>query len=180
MPKFKADKISKLVDDDGNVIVSLIVSHYNRQIAEMAVKECKECDELSVEIKKHRANRSLDQNNMFWALATKIAIETHGSKQKEAVEDVYCNLLEEANVESKYILAPKETEDALRKLFRVVRNRGEREFNGKQVFVYQIWVGSSKFDTEQMTDLIELALNRCADLGVIDSETELIRNEYKK
>ncbi|NCC19094.1 MAG: hypothetical protein EOM29_09170 [Bacteroidia bacterium] len=117
---------------------------------------------------------------MFWALATKIAIETHGSKQKEAVEDVYCNLLEEANVESKYILAPKETEDALRKLFRVVRNRGEREFNGKQVFVYQIWVGSSKFDTEQMTDLIELALNRCADLGVIDSETELIRNEYKK
>jgi len=52
--------------------------------------------------------------------------------------------------------------------------------NGKPMNVYQYWLGSSKFDTAQMTELIEVALDRCADLGIVDTETELIRNEYKK
>lgn len=168
------------MDDEGNIIVSLTVASYDRHLADMAVRESKDCDSLSVEIKKYRANRSLDQNNMFWALATKIALETAGSKQKEAVEDAYCNLLEEANVQSEYLLALPETEESLRKTFRVVRNRGEREFKGKKMVVYQYWPGSSKFNTEEMNELIEIALNRCADLGIADSETELIRSEYKK
>lgn len=180
MPKFQCSKISKLMDDEGNVIVSLTVTNYDRYIADMAVRESKDCNSLSVEIKKYRANRSLEQNKMFWALATKIALETAGSKTQEVVEDVYCNLLEEANVESDFMLAPSETEATLKKSFRVVRKRGTREVNGKTLTIFQFWLGSSKFDTEQMTELIELALNRCADLGIADSETELIRSEYKK
>lgn len=180
MPKFRCNKISKLTDDEGNIIVSLSVSGYDRQIAEMAVKECKTETELSVEIKKYRSSRSLEQNNLFWALCTKIALETHGAKTRDAVEEVYCQLLEQANAQSEFLLALPETEEMLRKTFRVVRERGEIIFNGKKMVVYQYFPGSSKFNISEMNELIETALDRCADLGIADSETELIRIEYKK
>jgi hypothetical protein len=180
MPKFRADKITKMTDDEGNVIVSLVVGGHGKYIAEMVYREIKEAGDFLVEIKKYRANRSLDQNAMLWALATKIALETTGTKTKESVENAYCDLLEEANVESEYLLALPEAEESLRKSFRVVRERGTREFNGKQMTVFQYWLGSSKFDVAQMAELIEVALDRCADLGIVDSETELIRLESKK
>jgi len=180
MPKFKANKITKMTDDEGNVIVSLIVSGYDKHIAEMAYREIKDNGDFLVEMKKQKSSRSLDQNAMFWALATKIALETTGTKTRESVENAYCDLLEEANVASEFLLALPETEERLRKTFRVIRRRGEREMNGKPMIVYQYWLGSSKFDTAQMTELIEVALDRCADLGIVDTETELIRNEYKK
>jgi len=180
MPKFRADKITKMTDDEGNVIVSLLVSGYDKYIADMVYREIKDVGDFLVELKKHRANRSLDQNSMLWALATKIALETTGTKTKESVENAYCDLLEEANVESAFLLALPEAEESLRKSFRVVRKRGERAYNGKQMTIFQYWIGSSKFDTAQMTELIEVALDRCADLGIKDSETELIRTENKK
>lgn len=180
MPKFKCNKITKWTDDEGDIIVSLTVSGYDRQIAEMAVRECKGETELAVEIKKYRSSRSLEQNNLFWALCTKIALETHGAKTRDCVEEVYCQLLEQANAQSEYLLALPETEEMLRRTFRVVRERGERLFNGKKMKVYQYFPGSSKFNVAEMNELIETALDRCAALGIVDSETELIRSEYKK
>lgn len=179
MPRFKCSKISKLTDDEGNIIVSLTVSGYDRSIAEMAIRESKTESELSVEIKKYRSSRSLEQNNLFWAICTKIALETHGAKTRDAVEEVYCQLLEQANAQSEFLLALPETEEMLRKTFRVVRERGDRVFNGKNMKIYQYFPGSSKFDIAQMNELIETALDRCAELGIADSETEMIRNEYK-
>jgi len=145
----------------------------------MAIRESKTESELSVEIKKYRSSRSLEQNNLFWAICTKIALETHGAKTRDAVEEVYCQLLEQANAQSEFLLALPETEEMLRKTFRVVRERGDRVFNGKNMKIYQYFPGSSKFDIAQMNELIETALDRCAELGIADSETEMIRNEYK-
>ena len=88
-------------------------------------------------------------------------------------------MLEEANVAYDYLLALPEAEPMLRKSFRVVRKMGEREVNGKTLNVYQYFIGSSKFNTQEMTELIEAVLDKLAELGAYDSEIELARSTYR-
>ena len=74
------------------------------------------------------------------------------------------------------MLAPKNTEDGLRKSFRAIREIGTREVNGKELTMYQVFIGSSKYDTKEMTDLIETVIRKCDEFGIVDSEIEVIRN----
>jgi len=177
--KFKADSVRKLTDDEGNVSVTFTVSGHQKYIADMAVAECKEFGEISVEAKKYRKNRSLEQNGMLWSLISKLSMAISGSKSKTAVEEIYCAILEEANVESGFMFALPETEEGLRKAFRVIRQRAVRDYNGKQMNVYQYWLGSSKYDTAEMTLLIETLLDKCAEFGIYDTEIEMIRGEIR-
>lgn len=55
----------------------------------------------------------------------------------------------------------------------------KREVNGKTLNVYQYFIGSSKFDTKEMTELIEATLDKLAELGIYDSEIEVARREYR-
>ena len=89
-------------------------------------------------------------------------------------------MLEEANVSYDYLLALPEAEPLLKKSFRVVRKIDEREVNGKKLNMYQYFIGSSKYDVKEMTELIEATLDKLAELGVYDSEIELARGEYKR
>lgn len=89
-------------------------------------------------------------------------------------------MLEEANVSYDYLLALPEAEPLLKKSFRVVRKVDEREVNGKKLNMYQYFIGSSKYDVKEMTELIEATLDKLAELGVYDSEIELARGEYKR
>ena len=88
-------------------------------------------------------------------------------------------MLEETNVAYDALLALPEAEPMLRKSFRVVRKMGEREVSGKTLNVYQYFIGSSKFNTQEMTELIEAVLDKLAELGVYDSEIELARSTYR-
>ena len=87
-------------------------------------------------------------------------------------------MLEEANVAYDYLLALPEAEPMLKKTFRVVRKIDEREVNGKVLNMYQYFIGSSKFNTQEMTELIEATLDKLAELGIVDSEIEIARKEY--
>ena len=78
------------------------------------------------------------------------------------------------------MLALPEAEPLLKKSFRVVRKIDEREVNGKKLNMYQYFIGSSKYDVKEMTELIEATLDKLAELGVYDSEIELARGEYKR
>jgi hypothetical protein len=108
-----------------------------------------------------------------------MAMAMSGRKNKMSSEECYCIMLEEANVSCDYLLALPEAEPMLRKSFRVVRKIGEREVNGKTLNMYQYFIGSSKYDTKEMTELIEAVLDKLAELGVDDSEIELARSEYR-
>ena len=87
-------------------------------------------------------------------------------------------MLEEANVAYDYLLALPEAEQMNKKTFRVVRKIDEREVNGKTLNMYQYFIGSSKFNTQEMTELIEATLDKLAELGIVDSEIEIARKEY--
>ena len=103
-----------------------------------------------------------------------------GNKRRVSSEECYCIMLEEANVKYDYMLALPEAEDMLRKTFRAIRKLDEREVNGKKLNMYQYFIGSSKFNTKEMTELIEATLDKLAELGIYDSEIELARKEYQR
>ena len=73
-----------------------------------------------------------------------------------------------------------EVENDLKQLYRVVKKMDERISNGKTTYIYKCYYGSSKYDTQEMTSLIETTLDSLAELGILDSEIEIARREYGK
>ena len=167
--KLVIDKIQKLYSDNGIVINLTIPKEFTRY-AEMSLAELKD-KKLTVELKEYRNARSLTQNAYLWELLTELSIAYSGSKEKRVVEAIYCSMLEEAQAEYTYIKAIPAVEDSLRKSFRAIRKMGEREDtnpNGQKVKVniYQVFTGSSKYDTKQMNILIETVQHKLTELGV--------------
>lgn len=127
-------------------------------------------DKLYVcEVKEPKSKRSLQQNKMLWQLIHSIAKEQHQDDM-----EVYCALLERADALSDYIITAYEMEDELRKCFRGVRFIRKQEVNGKECNIYKVYIGSSKMDTKEMTELLDIAIQLCAELGI---QTELYEYE---
>lgn len=113
------------------------------------------------EVKEPKSKRSIQQNKMLWQLIHAIA-----KKQHQDDMEVYCALLERADALSDYIITAYDMEDDLRKCFRGVRFVRKQEVNGKECNIYKVYIGSSKMDTKEMTELLEITLQVCAELGI--------------
>ena len=114
-----------------------------------------------VEVKEPKSKRSVQQNKMLWKLVHCIAKE-----QGQDDMEVYCACLERADALSDYIITAYDMEDELRKCFRGVRFMRKQEVNGKECNVYKVYLGSSKMDTKEMTELIDICLQICGELGI--------------
>ena len=114
-----------------------------------------------VEVKEPRSKRSLEQNRLLWELIHLIAKETHQDDM-----DVYCSCLEKADALSEYLAAPHDIAEELRKVFRGVRFIRKAEVNGKEMYVFKCYIGSSKMTVKEMTELIDVCIGICGDLGI--------------
>lgn len=179
MSKYIADETFFMKNESNDLVMSYVVRGFDRDIAMQAFQEIKNCGKrIEVEIKPYRSKRSLEQNRLLWALLGKLSQAMNGSTDKESVEECYILMLEQANVAFDFLLALPETEQVLKQTFRVVKKIGEREVGEKKLNMYQCYRGSSKFDTKEMTELIECTLNKLAELGVYDSEIMTAREEF--
>lgn len=177
MSKFIADRSYKMVDEDGNIVISFVVSGSNKTAARMTAEEIRG-KQVDVEVKEYRSKRSIEQNKLLWALLGKMAEAMSGYSRRTTVEECYCMMLEETNARCDFMLVLPEAEPRLREVFRVVRKIGERNVNGKNLNMYQVFIGSSHYKTDEMSKLIEATLDRLSELGVDDSEIRLARQEY--
>lgn len=180
MGKFIADSMYRMTDVDDNAVISFVVRGMDKRAALMAFDEVNKGLKIEIDVKPYRGKRSIEQNKLLWALLGKMAMAMSGNRRKVSSEECYCIMLEEANVAYDYLLALPETEPILKKTFRVIRKIGEREVNGKILNVYQYFIGSSKYTTKEMTELIEAVLDKLAELGVYDSEIAVAREEYRR
>lgn len=179
MSKFIAERSYRMTDEHNDLVVCYVVHGENKKAALLALEENQSPEKkLQVEVKIHKSQRSLEQNRLLWALLGKMAVAMSGNKRTVSTEECYCIMLEEANVSYDYLLALPEAESMLKKTFRVIRKIDEREVNGKKLNMYQYFIGSSKFNTQEMTELIEATLDKLSELGIVDSEIELARAEY--
>lgn len=114
-----------------------------------------------VEIKEPKSKRSLEQNKLLWQLIHKIAKETYQDDM-----DVYCTALERADALSDYVITAIDMENALRKSFRGVKFLRMQEVNGKECYVYKVYLGSSKMNVAEMNELLEIVFQICSELKI--------------
>ena len=124
---------------------------------------------FTVEIKEPKSKRSLEQNKMLWQLIHSIAKAQHQDDM-----EVYCACLERADALSDYIITAYDMEDDLRKCFRGVRFVRKQEVNGKECNIYKVYIGSSKMNTKEMTELLDITLQICAELGIPTMECDYL------
>lgn len=128
------------------------------------VDDLKECEKLSIEVKKFRERRSLDANAYAWVLMDKLA-----SKMGESKEDIYREYIKNIGGNSETICAQNKAVDRLCEGW-------SKNGIGWQTDTFEskvpgctnviLYYGSSTYDTEQMSRLLDLIIQDCKQLGI--------------
>lgn len=124
---------------------------------------------LDIEIKVYRERRSLDANNYFWQLLSKMAPILHTNK-----DSLYLVMLEKYGA-FMYLPGNDDDYERLKTVFRIVNIRGETVLttpSGKELHLHQLqcYKGSSMYDTLEMSHLIDGVVSEAKELG-IDTRT---------
>ena len=133
-------------------------------------------NELRIKVVRYRKNRSLDANALLWACINDIA---------NAVEldtwTVYLDLLRSYG-KSTFIIVRPNMVDSVREQWREIREVGPIEVKGKKAVQLQCFFGSSTYNTEEMSRLINGALQQMQDLDLplpIPSDVQAALNEWE-
>lgn len=148
--------------DTGNLEITFAISDYNSK----ANTEELEKELYSLEIKKPRSKRSLNQNAYLWSLIHELAL-----KMDEDDLDVYIKLLNESKAKYEVLKVLSEAENDLKKCFRVVKLI-KYDVN-KDYAYFQCYYGSSTFTTDEMNKLIDTAISWCNELNIPTLERDI-------
>lgn len=107
--------------------------------------------DYTLDIKPYKQNRSLDQNNLLWALLEQFAQETGYDTW-----ELYMWLLIESNIKV-YTIEGISEKDA------ISNYRAYEKINDG---CYRVWNGSSRFSTDEMTRFIDFILQKASELGI--------------
>lgn len=111
---------------------------------------------LSIEVKRYREKRSLSANAYFWVLCEKIAQRIRSTK-----DTVYLLMLREAGCFADLEVADEAVE-MLRRVYRYTEELGRAD--GKTVV--RCYLGSSGYNTEEMSRLIDHTVDEAQALGI--------------
>lgn len=124
-------------------------------------EELKDCEKLSLEIKKYREHRSLDANAYAWVLMSKIATVLRSSKE-EVYEEMlrrYGHLYED---DGEYITITVKSTVPVEKIDgHWLRIKDNGKYTG-----YAMIKGSSEYDTAEMSSFIDGIVSECKELGI--------------
>ena len=120
--------------------------------------------EVNITIAEPKEKRSLDSNSYFWLIVGKIADKLHTSK-----DEVYFKLLKDFG--QSVVITVKKGYDITKAGFKYYEVLKDGLINGKEFTAYRIFIGSSQYDTKEMSVLIEGAISDAKELG-IDVELE--------
>ncbi|MDD4278479.1 MAG: hypothetical protein PHX74_01965 [Candidatus Sumerlaeales bacterium] len=134
-------------------------------------------DDVNVEIKKWRERRSMSQNAYAWLLITKIAQCITPPMNKE---DVYVLMLKRYG-QGGIISIQKDKADGVMRAFDYYMPKGEGEVNGKTFLHMMVYVGSSQYDTKEMSVFLSGIVEEAKDLGIetlTPQELERMKGEW--
>ena len=153
MVKFQASDIKASEDVCGNLVLTIT--------APLELTGCfsELKGEYVVEIKKYREKRSLNANALFWKVVGSMAELLHVSD-----EELYLQLLERYGVK-KYIVVRPEAAESFKGLFRGAEEMGSVYVDGQKGVQLKCTIGSSQYDTKQMSRLIDGAISESKEIG---------------
>lgn len=150
------------VDRHGKTILTLEINE--RQAAETLYDELNLCEKCEISVKKWRGKRSQDSNAYAWVLLGKL-----GAKLKIAPEIVYREMVKD--VGDNYEIVPIRA-DAVERFCAAWRKNGigwlTDTFPSKWHGYVNVmtYYGSSTYNTEQMSRLIDLIVDECKAQGI--------------
>lgn len=132
-------------------------------------EELKDCDKLSLEIKKYRAKRSLDANAYLWVLLDKLS-DKIGAPRME----LYIQALKDYGT-FEYVPLRKKDIHLAQAYYRIVidrRTEKVKDINGneEELHLLQCYKGSSKYDTKEMSRLIKGVFDDCRQVGIPEAD----------
>lgn len=125
------------------------------------------------EIVKQRKKRSNDANALCWKLCTEIANVLRTDK-----ESIYVDMLKDYGQSDIWAASPDTRPEQHFKYFDFF---GKRMINGKEVYFYTVYRGSSEYDTREMSILIDGIIEeaKALDIEVIsEREKSLLLQEW--
>lgn len=163
---------TNLVDKRNHGHITFTVENYRHV---MQLEELEQDEYYAMEIKKRKSKRSINQNAFMWALLHQL--------EKASDQDMmswYIHALEDRGAKVIYIPGDDAIFKTLLKLFRAVKPIGKRMIinpeNNKETetMIFKCYIGSSKFNIQEMNDLLDTVLRYCNELGI---DTEEYRYE---
>jgi hypothetical protein len=162
-------------DFTGDYHVTVIVSKdqesnmepLNELLNDEKLKTCK--------IGHYKKKRSLNSNSYAWTLITQIADKLRSSK-----EEVYLQMLKRYGPSS-VISIVEEAAEIFKKSVKYCEEFGQSVLNDKNFVHIKVFMGSSEFDTKQMSIFIDGIVSEATELKIptmTPGEIELIKEQW--
>lgn len=145
----------------GDLIVTLSLPRHHAD----SLKKLMDAD-IEADIKKYREKRSMSQNAYAWVLITKIAQSINPPLNKEEVYQIMLQRYGQGGMVS----IRTDLLDSMLRAFDYWEIKGVGEVKGKEFTHLKVWVGSSKYDTKEMSQFIDGIISECKELD-IDTDT---------
>lgn len=116
--------------------------------------------ELRVKITQFRKKRSLSANALFWACVGQIALATGADSWS-----IYLKLLRDYG-KFTYLLVKPEMVESVQEYWRESQVWNSLDINGETAVQMLVYFGSSSYNTQEMSHLIDGAISDMKDLGL--------------
>ena len=167
--ELQANAVKMATDESGTVDVVFTVTAPPYQVRGWLAQQ-KEIlakgKTLDVKVKQHRDKRSLDANAYMWVLCGKIA---EVLRNKTSAEDVYKRNVRDCGQYKIFPMQDKDVEDFIgiwsaQGIGWFAESLGESKIQGCQNI--RAFYGSSLYNTQQMSVLLDGIITECKELGI--------------
>lgn len=173
--------------DTGDTEITFCVSRESRWLMPELIKSIKKLaaggkDKLTLTVKQYRRQRSNDQNRLMWALLEIMAQEQNGGRTGGVTAwDCYLDMIDKYGSKFEYLQCTAEAFSTLKAIFRAIKIVEERDHNGTKTVMCKAYVGSSEYNTQEMTMLIDGIFDELAKMGVdADKDVRYLWEEWSK
>lgn len=170
---FTKGKITR--EFNGNFNVMFEVSKQQQNDIE-ALNELLSNDKIKeAKIGNKKKKRSLDSNAYAWKLVTEIANVLRSSK-----DEVYLSMLKRYG-QSSIVSVVEQGAELFKRSVKYYEDFGEADLNGKHFKHIKVFMGSSEYDTKEMSILIDGIVSECKELKIstlTPAEIEMMKGAW--
>ena len=160
---------------NGKPVISLQVD------SDAGLTELLEGDLLRIKVEKYKAHRSLNANSYMWVLIDEISKKTQAPRS-----EIYRQAIQEAGV-MKPLVVKDEIAQSVTNMLTDIKPTGTGDFaltgaSKKGWTEIYFYIGSSKYNTEEMSRLIDYVVEECKPLGIdtmTPSEIERLKEQWQ-
>lgn len=149
----------------------------NEALTGAQIDEIKDADKLAVKATKWRKKRSLDANGMLWACLGQIASALRTDKW-----EVYLLMLKRYG-KFTYIVVRESAVEAMKRQWRESEVIGEVVVNGQKGIQMLCYFGSSTYDTQEFSVLLDGVISEMKELGLqppLPKDVQIAIERYEK